>query len=54
MPARRLFPKGGWTRGGVPARTLGLEGGGVDCDVPHWLGRENKTTFINGMELFGM
>ena len=27
MPARRLSPEGGWTRGGVPARTLGPERG---------------------------
>ena len=37
----RLRPKGGWTRGGVLARTLNLEGG-VDCEIPHMLGRRTK------------
>ena len=32
---RRLSPKGGWTWGGVPARTLGPKGGGLG--VPHRL-----------------
>ena len=31
-----MNPEGGWIRGGVQARTLGLEGG-VDCGVPHRL-----------------
>ena len=43
MPARRLGPEGGWTRGGVPTRTLGLEG--VDLD-PTSIGEENDTLFI--------
>ena len=33
VPTRRLSPEGGWTRGGMPARTLGPKGGGLE--VPH-------------------
>ena len=57
--AKRLSPEGGWTRGGVPARMLAPKGvdlggstsigernslapKGVDCEIPHRLGRETK------------
>ena len=36
VPRRRLSPKGGWTRGGVPTRMLDPRRG-VDWGVPHRL-----------------
>ena len=33
MSARRLSPEGRWTRGGVPAWTLGPEGGGLEGHI---------------------
>ena len=40
LTTRRLNPKGGWTQGGVPARTLGPEGG--ELGGPTWIGEGNK------------
>ena len=40
VPTRRLSSKGGWTRGGVPARTLGPEGGGLGS--PTSIGEGNE------------
>ena len=42
VPAKRLSPGGGWTRGGVLARTLAPKGGEVDREIPHRLGRRTK------------
>ena len=48
MPIRTLDSEGGglvvhidWRRELVSARMLRLEGG-VDCEIPHWLGEETK------------
>ena len=56
VPVRTLVPKGGGF-GGVPHR-LKKEtsvnentGPGVDCDIPHWLGRRTKHPF-KGVETF--
>ena len=37
MLARKLSPERGWTRSGVPTRTLGPERGGLEEEVPHQL-----------------
>ena len=44
VPAKRLSPRRGWTRAGVPARTLGPEGGRFRD--PTSVGEENETPFI--------
>ena len=36
-------PWRGWTPVGVPARTLGPKGGGVDCEIPHRMERGTST-----------
>ena len=48
--ARRLFPEGGQTQGGVPVRTPGPERG-VDCENPTLVGEENETSYKD-METF--
>ena len=41
VPARRLFPEGGYTRGGVLVRTLGPERGGFG-EGPTLIGERNE------------
>ena len=62
MSVGRLSPEGGWTQGGVLARTLTSKGGGLgdstligegnkclDCEIPHRLGKRTKH-FYKGVE----
>ena len=58
MPARTLGPEGGWNVRShidwreelVPARTLKLKGGGVDCEILHRLERGNSVSEDAGLE----
>ena len=49
VPKRRLSPKGKWTRGSVPAKTLGHEGGWIG-GVPHRLEKGTSASEDTGVD----